>query len=107
MLDAVSLASVAAGVVPVEGTIPPIAGLIEPAPAGEDADAEEDEGTAEGVVDGETDLAVSVVTLEPTVEWLRGIFAAFGAELGANTLAAFAVIGVAGTAVGGAAMAAP
>ena len=101
------MASVAAGDKPVEGTMPPIAGFVEtaldgePEEEGEDAE-EDDDGPA-----GETDFAVSVVLFDPTVETVRGIFAAPGGLLGAKTLAALGVVGVAGAAVGGAEMVAP
>lgn len=107
-MDAVSLASVAAGDVPVDGTIPPSCCPAEPPPveAVEEGAADPTAGIAEEDEEGATDFAVSVVTLDPMVECSRGIFAAFGAALGANRLAALTE-GVAGAAVGGAAMAAP
>jgi hypothetical protein len=74
------------------------------APEGEEASPGEAADTAE---DGATDLAVSVVTLDPTVECARGILAAFGAALGAKMLAAFEVVGVEGAAVGGEEIEAP
>jgi hypothetical protein len=55
----------------------------------------------------DTDLAVSVVLFDPTVELLLGIFAAFGGVVGAYTLAAFDVAEVAGAAGGGAEMTEP
>ena len=70
VLLAVSLARVAAGDSPVEGTIPPIAGGVAPVLDGAllaDVDAP---GDPDDPVDGDTDLAVSVVLFEPTVDWL-------------------------------------
>lgn len=61
---------------------------------------------AAGAAD-ETDFAVSIVLLLPIVDVTVGILAARGGRLGAKMAAAFVVVGVAGAAVGGAAITAP
>jgi len=107
MLEAVSLADVAAGVIPVEGTMPVAAGCpaAPPGPEAEPADEEAEPPAAEAL-GAETDLAVSTVLLDPMVECPRGIFAAFGGGLGVKTAPVFIppleVAGVAGAAVDGA-----
>jgi hypothetical protein len=106
VFEAVSLASVAAGLSPVEGTMPPIPGPDADADPPGEVDVPALAGELEAVDDGATDLAVSTVLLLPTVDVVRGIFAALGAFAGAKTLAAF-VVGVAGAATGGEEIAAP
>src|SRR4051812_42594735 len=82
--------------------MPPSCCPAAPAAAGADDD-EEVAALPTGAGDGgDTDLTVSVVELEPTVDVARGIFADLGGGAGEYRLAAFAIDGVAGAAAGGA-----